>query len=108
MAAEEFGPIPGSLHQVKDPGPAIQAEAEKRLPLGWCNFCVGRAKEALAEGREPEPVRAAVTMIPRLQMMSVRGLGGSVPAIFTIGACWDDLGASKSSSLLQGQAGTIG
>ena len=98
----------GDLAIVKDPGPALQAEAEKRLPLGWCNFCVGRAKEALAEGREPGPVKAAVTTIPRVQMMPMAELGGSVPAVFTIPACWDDLGAQKASKLLQGQAGTVG
>jgi len=82
----------------------LQRAASAKVPLGWCQVCIGAAKLALGNGEAPEPIQAAVTMIARVQNMEVQP-GVAMPAVFTIPACWDHIGSSKSSSLVAGQPG---
>jgi hypothetical protein len=94
----------GELVTVKDPGPALQRAANAKVPLGWCQVCIGAAKLALGNGEVPEPIQAAVTMIARLQNMEIPGVG-TMPAVFTIPACWDHIGSSRQTGLVAGQPG---
>jgi hypothetical protein len=89
-----------------DPGPEIQAKANMDAPLGWCNSCVGNAKQAVADGETVPDVNAAVTLVPKMQMMEVPGTGGqTVPAVATIPSCWECITVTRQTGLLPGTAG---
>lgn len=88
------------LLQVKDPGPALQAQADKLVPLGWCSVCVGGAKQAMKDGGTPDAIHAAVIEVPRGQMVNIPGVGVT-PAVLPAGVCWEHLAATPASGLLQ-------
>jgi hypothetical protein len=87
-----------------DPGPQIQNVANLNVPLGWCNSCVGTAKQAVADGSPPPGVNAAVTLVPKMQMMQIPG-GQMVPAVTTVPSCWECITVTHQSGLLPGTAG---
>ena len=87
-----------------DPGAEIQARANAEAPLGWCNSCVGNAKQAVADGAPVPAINAAVTLVPKMQMMQMP-TGQTVPAVTTIPSCYECIVVQRSSGLLPGSAG---
>jgi hypothetical protein len=89
-----------------DPGAEVQAKANADYPLGWCNSCVGKAKQAVADGHPPPGINGAVTLVPRLQMMGMPGgMGQQVPAVATIPSCYECITVQSNSGLVPGTAG---
>lgn len=85
-----------------NPGPGLQARSDLDPQIGMCNPCVAAAKQAVTDGLpQIPPVHAAVTQVPRLQMMALPG-GQTIPAVFACPVCWDHIATERGSSLLSG------
>lgn len=77
-----------------------QAAADKMVPIGWCNQCIGEAKLAENGGKPmTERIHAGVTLVPMLQQVQVPGMG-TVPSVLALPVCWKHLTANPASGLL--------
>jgi hypothetical protein len=88
---------PPALLKAAFPDP--QKAADRLVPLGWCNQCVGEAKQAEASGAPQAPqISAAVTLILSVQQVPLPQ--GMSMAVVPLPACWRHIVLSRSSGLL--------
>lgn len=88
-----------ALAVVSEDSISPQRAANKLAPLGWCNTCIGEAKQALADA-EPTipPVQAAICTVPVPSVVEIPGAGRQT-VVATVGICWAHCGAKKASAL---------
>jgi hypothetical protein len=94
----------GHLVTVSYPNP--QRHADEQAPIGWCNQCVGEAKQAELDSSTPVQVHAGVTLVVTMQKIPTPQGEMMYPAMLP--TCWSHIGGvKKNSSLVQAPAGVV-